>query len=277
MKKRVSIPKDTKRRLLIECGFKCTMNRCDREIALEIHHIDENPENNDINNLIILCAIHHEMATRGILDKKTCQILKRTLNEVETLSGKNKELKSRDIFFKETKKELECSSKLRATFVGPTFIRPVFIINARNNTKSTIDLDSYFFEFIQQNETKIIFRNNSRYRDKILEYIKNEDELKQYQKEMLNLIETIETDDRFSKFKFCCIDSGFYKIDYIFDNSLITSSRKANDTPIIGGVLYKDKHEIERAKTNFDNLFENCYRGKAVEYKSLKEYINNLF
>ena len=40
------------------CGTYCR-NKKDNKIVLQVHHIDENPENNDLENLIPLCASCH--------------------------------------------------------------------------------------------------------------------------------------------------------------------------------------------------------------------------
>jgi hypothetical protein len=39
---------------------KCVI--CDWDISVDVHHIDGNHDNNDIDNLIPLCANHHRMA-----------------------------------------------------------------------------------------------------------------------------------------------------------------------------------------------------------------------
>ena len=44
---------------------KCAICGLDEECILEVHHIDENHENNDIDNLIILCANCHARVHRG--------------------------------------------------------------------------------------------------------------------------------------------------------------------------------------------------------------------
>lgn len=42
---------------------KCSV--CEFDIVLDAHHIDEDPQNNNINNLIVLCPNHHAMIHRG--------------------------------------------------------------------------------------------------------------------------------------------------------------------------------------------------------------------
>lgn len=44
---------------------KCAMCNLDEECCLHVHHIDGNRLNNDINNLIILCANCHNRVHRG--------------------------------------------------------------------------------------------------------------------------------------------------------------------------------------------------------------------
>lgn len=110
-----------------------------------------------------------------------------------------------------------------------------------------------------------------------MEYINDKNELMLYKDKMIALLHSMESNNQFSNFSFCCIDSGFYKIDYIFSDCLITSSRNSQNTPINGGVMYTDTAEIVRAKGNFDNLFDKCYIGKAEEYCNLREFIKNIF
>lgn len=47
---------------------KCAICGCDDLDMLEVHHIDMNHENNEMDNLIILCANHHAKVHRGNLE-----------------------------------------------------------------------------------------------------------------------------------------------------------------------------------------------------------------
>jgi hypothetical protein len=66
-KTRKSIPKENKVRaeLQKEIGSVCPF--CDNEDVghFEVHHIDENPANNEILNLILLCPTCHSKITKG--------------------------------------------------------------------------------------------------------------------------------------------------------------------------------------------------------------------
>lgn len=55
-------------------GHCCEVNNCQDHTYLEIHHIDENRENNVLENLILLCRKHHAMAHAGQIDRKSLRI-----------------------------------------------------------------------------------------------------------------------------------------------------------------------------------------------------------
>ena len=63
------------------CGF-CP----EQEIAsLQVHHIDSDPTNNILENLIIVCATCHTKITGGVISEADVRTKKR---EVEWLHGK---------------------------------------------------------------------------------------------------------------------------------------------------------------------------------------------
>lgn len=72
------IPAEIRRKIMTEAGHKCSVNHCHEHIV-EIHHIDGNRENNDINNLIVLCDKHHKLAHRGNISRKDLFEYKRLL------------------------------------------------------------------------------------------------------------------------------------------------------------------------------------------------------
>jgi len=70
----------------IKCEM-CGYDKC--KSSLHIHHKDSNHENNDISNIIVLCAnCHFELHTKNIksrLAKSKCHELKEKLQELISL------------------------------------------------------------------------------------------------------------------------------------------------------------------------------------------------
>lgn len=90
-KTRVPIPKETQRKLLVECGHKCSVPLCNESFSLSFHHINGDPSDNEMSNIIVLCRNHHEMADRGRIDRKECLSYKERLKQIkpeETLKEK---------------------------------------------------------------------------------------------------------------------------------------------------------------------------------------------
>jgi len=77
---RPHIPAATRRLVLVESGHGCALRVCRETTYVELHHIDENRENNDPANLIALCDMHHKMAHDGKIDRKSLKMYKEQLS-----------------------------------------------------------------------------------------------------------------------------------------------------------------------------------------------------
>lgn len=66
-KKRIPISKELKNKVYDIAGGKC--QECGKKGNLKIHHIDGNPSNNRITNLVLLCGNHHDDADKGVIPK----------------------------------------------------------------------------------------------------------------------------------------------------------------------------------------------------------------
>lgn len=78
MKRKTNIPQKTKVRSILQKEIESVCPFCPSEDVghFEIHHIDENPINHDIFNLILICPTCHSKITKGditqqdVIDKK---------------------------------------------------------------------------------------------------------------------------------------------------------------------------------------------------------------
>jgi len=78
-KVRIPIPDDVKNAVMDRAGDKCQI--CSEDVSLKIHHIDGNPSNNSLNNLIVLCGVDHDKADKGVIPKWR---LKNVINKQKT-------------------------------------------------------------------------------------------------------------------------------------------------------------------------------------------------
>jgi hypothetical protein len=76
-KKRLTIPKPVEKRAYQETGSACAF--CgEREIAsLQIHHIDSDPANNQLENLLVVCGTCHGKITGGVISQADVMLHKR--------------------------------------------------------------------------------------------------------------------------------------------------------------------------------------------------------
>ena len=60
-------------------GIKCSICEYNEyDFCLDLHHVDGNPQNNDIMNLALLCAICHRKLHKGIIKIERMQIITET-------------------------------------------------------------------------------------------------------------------------------------------------------------------------------------------------------
>lgn len=80
-KPRGSMQADLRRAVEVESGHCCAIKGCGEHTYLEIHHIDQNRENNKLENLILLCDKHHKMAHADKIDRKALRLYKESLRD----------------------------------------------------------------------------------------------------------------------------------------------------------------------------------------------------
>jgi len=87
--KRVPIANKIKNKVYDIAGGKC--QKCGKAGSLKIHHIDSNPSNNTITNLILLCGNHHDDADNGSIPKwRLKSMRKQQASKIHTVYSKKK-------------------------------------------------------------------------------------------------------------------------------------------------------------------------------------------
>jgi len=88
-KKRITIPKLTEKRLYQEANNSCAFCPEFDVAVLEIHHIDEDPSNNEPANLLLVCSSCHTKITKGLYSTADVVTRKRELAWVLQSRQKN--------------------------------------------------------------------------------------------------------------------------------------------------------------------------------------------
>jgi len=83
MKTRKAIPTELRDKLLVECGYRCSVPNCVVTQSLEFHHIDEDPSNHEKNNIIVLCAVHHHQADIKQITRRSLYFMKKILLDID--------------------------------------------------------------------------------------------------------------------------------------------------------------------------------------------------
>ena len=80
MDKKLSIPTDLRRKILVEAGHRCAIPTC-RSIVVDVHHIIpwEKCKKHEYTNLIALCPNCHRRADKRNIDRKSLRMYKNNL------------------------------------------------------------------------------------------------------------------------------------------------------------------------------------------------------
>lgn len=107
-KSRPRIPKENKVRaeLQLEINSQCPFCMSKDVGHFEVHHIDENPSNNSINNLLLLCPTCHSKITKGDISKESVILKKKNIGENVEYSNLSGFFLSQEVFQKELKRLL---------------------------------------------------------------------------------------------------------------------------------------------------------------------------
>ena len=286
MSNRKSIPRDVRREIYIEAGYRCAVPKCGHETGLDIHHIDGDSDNNSPENLLLLCAVHHRMATQGKIDQKACREIKGGLFMEHMLSNLSKTsftpLPGRKRYNDAVIEALESGPKLlRAIIIGPHFLHPPWIIQRRleqEHRKSfSLSLRTYLEESLHQHDRdiRLIIRSSIRYPQEILNDLVKQHEFRDLIREMKSALHTIFSTPESRHMSFCCTDPGLYQV-LITEKSCFITVRRSDQSLIEDGYELKDPQVIDMELTQFDRIFDANFRGQGAEIDLLERYIASL-
>lgn len=146
MKKRISIPVELKDKLLVECGYKCSIQRCETSQSLEFHHIDGDPSNNSKENIIVLCAVHHHQADLKKIGKRSLRFIKRLLLDIDGTLTSPKSCEEISLSKVEIKEFLDISRDIKKAslrVLSREFIRSTLGFDNGYRCRSGLDFNDF--------------------------------------------------------------------------------------------------------------------------------------
>lgn len=282
-KRRVAVPQQTREQMHLECGLRCPIPACTHEDGLDLHHIDGDPSNNSNENLLVLCAVHHRMATEGKLTMNMCRSIKGWLAETRFLFKRTRRLENRSAYLEAAIDELQKTEfTYRSIYVGPLFLHPLWYHKLRDARFGTPNYDVVVAEYLKNiskarsEQTRIILRNSPRYVEKVKELVPS-GMLAKLRDDILAAIETLWGRDASKGPLICCMDTGILRIPLIHDKSCVIAVRSAVLSPINSGYLLTNKDDVEAEREMYDTLFDESTRGRRIEVSTLATYIDGLW
>lgn len=171
---------------------------------------------------------------------------------------------------------------LRATWVGPLFLHPQWYFDRRNADTQRPHIDIALLEYLRRIDVRrshahrLICRNAARYRAKIDRYVLPP-ERDRFIADVLSNVDELWGNDGERGPDLCCIDSGFLKVELIFDDSMIVSHRAGPTAPLSGGTIISDPDSILAERVEFDAVFDGSSRGQFRELQELRHFVRTLW
>jgi tetratricopeptide (TPR) repeat protein len=194
----------TLKTLQSEIGSVCPLCQSKDVEQFEVHHIDDNPENNELSNLIMLCPTCHSKITKGNISKEEVIKTKRKISgetkpklpkSVEDLLNTGRDLRNESKFDEAGAKyveALEDAEKLKDDFaIHKCKLNIASILNDKNEFPDTakeyiIECENYFRE--NSFETNLA--------DALYQYAVSEIHLEEFDSARIHLFESIKLNEK---------------------------------------------------------------------------------
>ena len=94
MASRSKIPSETRKLVLLECGYMCANPRCRTILALDLHHLVsvKDKGGNNFSNLLALCANCHDLHHRNVIPGSALRVWKGMLAALNVVNRANIDL-----------------------------------------------------------------------------------------------------------------------------------------------------------------------------------------
>lgn len=169
-------------------------------------------------------------------------------------------------FFDRACVELEKTSGVRASLMGPTFLLPDEIFAERSRRKPGRSFAHELKASADRLATvRVLVRNDrDRFRAAYVPYIEEASE-SLLAEAMLETASMIRRGDMFPRIEIRCVNIGFANPPHLFDNVALIGSRPRPNAAVDGGWLITDKSAVATEVDKFDRVFLSYDREQSWE------------
>ncbi|MEV5721547.1 hypothetical protein AB0L41_47480 [Amycolatopsis mediterranei] len=189
-------------------------------------------------------------------------------------------LSSYDEYFTACAREVNASSVVLKTLVGPTFLEPSWWHDRSAEAGITVELSIVLKEKILHGsftKAELILRNDLlRYGRTLAEFVVDKNEWNRLLDEMHENSGEIfgSQGERGPRFK--CIDTGFSHLPTICENSVVIATRSAPQQRVHGGWLSRHKPVVEMEYERWRTVFDGIEQSQRQAIQKLSSFIEDL-
>lgn len=191
-------------------------------------------------------------------------------------------IKNKDDLVNAYYESLKNTTSFRNMLMGPNFLSPIWYKDRKNTEIRHEDFDGAFYDFIRNHSAegineniKIIFRNTSRYSEKVKSILTPSEYKPFFEGVLANIFEIWGEHGEIGPL-LCCVDPGYMHIITSSDHCAIITQRAGSNEATHHGYLTADLIEISRINMNFDDIFYYNYTSQQEELGKLISFIHSL-
>jgi hypothetical protein len=191
-------------------------------------------------------------------------------------------LGSKYAFFAEACARISRTMSFRATFVGPVFLFPPWMIEKRNRFKHTPNFSVAVRRFLQDakawdyESVRLILRNADRFAVDYGRIVKGADRNRLVQ-DMLQAVTVLWGENGDEGPPIRCIDPGYLHLPHIFDDAVLVGTRPSAGAEVDGGWIETSADVVARERDRFDNVFDRVEQSQSEAIEKLQSFLRTMW
>jgi hypothetical protein len=187
-------------------------------------------------------------------------------------------LGSKYAFFAEACAQLANTQSFRATFVGPVFLFPQWVVDRRNLQRQTPNFSVAVRRYLEEGRTKvgitsrIILRNSNAFL-KDYQSLVRPDERNKFINDMLNEVTALYGQRGDEGPQTRCADTGYIYLPHVFEHAVLIATRTGPMAQVDGGWIDTTTEAIRRERDRFDKVYDGVQQTQEEAIEQLRRFI----